>query len=110
MATFPGWHEDTDDEGSDREVKPFPSRQVTKVAVGALILGSLFCLISVLLQHVAAATGSVMVESLSYGTVRAKVGTASMVIGWGGEILYILATVGLLTLALSIRALTEAFD
>ncbi|UZP42348.1 hypothetical protein NXS19_010164 [Fusarium pseudograminearum] len=24
LATFPGWHEETDSEGSDREVKPFP--------------------------------------------------------------------------------------
>lgn len=81
-----------------------------KMTVGSLILGSLFCLISVLLQHIAAATGSAMVESLSYSTVRAKVGTASMVIGWGGEVLYILATVGISIMSLSIRALSQAFD
>ncbi|PVH85652.1 hypothetical protein DL98DRAFT_511239 [Cadophora sp. DSE1049] len=110
LATFPGWHEELDDEGSEREVKPFPSRPVMKIALGALTLGSLFCFISVMLQHVAGAAGSAMVESLSYDTVRAKVGTASMVIGWGGELLYVVATVGLLVLALSIRSLAGAED
>ncbi|KAK0126633.1 hypothetical protein ONS95_008219 [Cadophora gregata] len=110
LATFPGWHEEVDDEGSEREVKPFPSRPVIKLALGALILGALFCFISVMLQHVAGAAGSALVESLSYGTVRAKVGTTSMVIGWGGELLYVLATIGLLMLALSISNLMRAVD
>lgn len=33
VATFPGWHEDVDDRGSERDVRPFPHE---KMMVGAL--------------------------------------------------------------------------
>ncbi|KAA8566090.1 hypothetical protein EYC84_008694 [Monilinia fructicola] len=33
LATFPGWHEEEDALGSEREVKPFPSRPVSQVAL-----------------------------------------------------------------------------
>jgi uncharacterized membrane protein len=94
LATFPGWYEEEDDDG-EREVKPFPSRSVSIVALYAILIACLFTFIAVLVQHVASATGSTMVESLSYGTVRGKVGSASHVMGWTGLVLYVIVASGL---------------
>ncbi|KAL2064924.1 hypothetical protein VTL71DRAFT_4064 [Oculimacula yallundae] len=101
LATWPNWHEETDDAGSEREVKPFPSRLTANVTIGMLTLGSLFCFISVLLQHVASATGSVMTEALSYSTVKGTIGTTSMVLGWGGSLLYTITLAGLVVMSVA---------
>jgi uncharacterized membrane protein len=69
----------------------------------------MFTFIAVLLQHVASATGSTMVESLSYSTVRGKVGTKSMVMGWIGLLIFVLVAWGLGLVILSIRVLARRF-
>jgi len=38
LATFPGWHTDTSSSGSEHEVKPFPSRPVSQVALATYSL------------------------------------------------------------------------
>jgi hypothetical protein len=50
-----------------------------------------------------------MVESLSYGTVRGKVGTKSMVMGWIGLLIFVLVTWGLGLMILALRALARRF-
>ena len=45
LATFPGWHEEETSEGSDREVKPFPSRPVSQVALAIIFIASIFIFI-----------------------------------------------------------------
>ncbi|KAH6709020.1 Ca2+ regulator and membrane fusion protein Fig1-domain-containing protein [Leptodontidium sp. MPI-SDFR-AT-0119] len=109
LSTFPSWYESDDDapevEGDSRPVpKPFPSRPVMKIALGSLVISALFCFISVLLQHVASAAGSAMVEALSYGTIHGKVGPAAMVLGWAGELLYLISAAGVLVVTLAYRA------
>ncbi|KAG4429143.1 hypothetical protein IFR05_015372 [Cadophora sp. M221] len=104
LSTFPSWYDSEDDapeeeEGDSRAVpKPYPSRPVMKIVLGSLVISVLFCFISVLLQHVASAAGSAMVEALSYGTVNGKVGPAVMVLGWAGELLYVISAAGVLLL------------
>ncbi|KAL3421141.1 hypothetical protein PVAG01_07586 [Phlyctema vagabunda] len=109
LATFPGWHVEEDDEGSEREVKPFPSRPVSQAALAIVAVSSIFMFVSVFWQHIASSTGATMVQTLSYGTVKGHVGLAAMILGWVGVLLSLIVTVGLLVMILSIRILSESF-
>ncbi|TVY55454.1 hypothetical protein LCER1_G003618, partial [Lachnellula cervina] len=110
LATFPDWHEEEVAEGSSREVKPFPSRPVSQLALGIITLASLFAFVSLLWQHVATSAAASMIRSLSYGTVRGHVGPAAMALGWVGVFFSIVVTIGLLVMILSIKALAETFN
>jgi prepilin signal peptidase PulO-like enzyme (type II secretory pathway) len=72
-----------------------PSLPVSRVALYALLIACLFTFIAVLVQHVASATGSTMIETLSYGTLRGKVGPASQILGWTGLTVYVIVASGL---------------
>ncbi|KAH8805284.1 Ca2+ regulator and membrane fusion protein Fig1-domain-containing protein [Xylogone sp. PMI_703] len=110
LMTFPGWHEEVSDDGSDMEVRPFPSRPVSQAALGLATIAAVFAFITGFLQHIASATGSTMVHSLSYGTVNGHVGTAAMILGWAGILLYLVVMVGILLMILSIRVLAAMTD
>ncbi|CAG8972614.1 hypothetical protein HYALB_00005383 [Hymenoscyphus albidus] len=109
LATFPGWHEEEDTHGSDREVKPFPSRPVSQIALAIIFIASIFVLVSVLWQHTASVAASIIAQDLGNGSVRSGVGTTAMVLGWFGFALLIVVTIGLLVMILSIRVLAETF-
>jgi len=110
LATFPGWHEEADDAGSEREVKPFPSRPVSQVALAIIFIASVFVLVSVLWQHTASVAASIVAQDLGNGSVRSGVGTTAMVLGWFSFTLLIIVTIGLLVMILSIRVLSEVFS
>ncbi|KAL4723344.1 hypothetical protein ACLX1H_009836 [Fusarium chlamydosporum] len=80
LATFPGWHEETDSEGSDREVKPFPSRPVSQIALALIFISAIFVLVSVLWQHTASVAASVIAQDFGNGAVKSGVGTSAMVL------------------------------
>ncbi|KAH8819552.1 Ca2+ regulator and membrane fusion protein Fig1-domain-containing protein [Xylogone sp. PMI_703] len=109
LATFPGWHEEEDSEGSEREVKPFPSRPVSQVALALIFVASIFILVSVLWQHTASVAASIIAKDFGNGSVLSGVGTTAMVLGWFGFVLFIIVTIGLLVMILSIRVLAETF-
>ncbi|RDW78240.1 hypothetical protein BP5796_06092 [Coleophoma crateriformis] len=109
LATFPGWHEEEDASGSEREVKPFPSRPVSQVALAIIFIASIFVLVSVLWQHTASVAASIIAQDLGNGSVKSGVGTTAMVLGWFGFALLIIVTIGLLVMILSIRVLSETF-
>src|ERR1700712_4841525 len=109
LATFPGWHEEEDDHGSEREVKQFPSRPVSQVALAIIFIASIFVLVSVLWQHTASVAASIIAQDLGNGSVRSGVGTTAMVLGWFSFALLIVVTIGLLVMILSIRVLAETF-
>ncbi|KAJ5722881.1 hypothetical protein N7488_000916 [Penicillium malachiteum] len=69
LGTFPGWHEETDENESTVEVKPLPSRQVSQAALAAAALRFSFGFISVLWQHINSAAAASMAEKLSYGQI-----------------------------------------
>jgi len=96
-------------DGNEREVKPFPSRPVSRWALAVVVLASLLAFVSAFWQHIACATGAAMVRSLSYGTVKTVVGPAAMILAWGSVFLAIVVAIGLLIMILSIRVLEEAF-
>jgi hypothetical protein len=107
LATFPGWHDEEDSEGSDREVKPFPSRPVSQVALAIIFIASIFILVSVLWQHTASVAASVIAQDFGNGSVRSGVGTSAMVLGWFSFTLLIIVTIGLLVMILSIKVLSS---
>lgn len=110
LATFPGWHEEEDSDGSEREVKPFPSRPVSQVSLAIIFIASIFVLVSVLWQHTASVAASVIAQDFGNGSVRSGVGTSAMVMGWFSFTLLIIVTIGLLVMILSIRVLAQIMD
>ena len=105
-----GWHEEEDSEGSEREVKPFPSRAVSQVALAIIFIASIFVLVSVLWQHTASVAASIIAQDLGNGSVLSGVGTSAMVLGWFSFTLLIIVTIGLLVMILSIRVLAQIMD
>ncbi|KAM7204631.1 Ca2+ regulator and membrane fusion protein Fig1 domain containing protein [Rhypophila sp. PSN 637] len=110
LATFPGWHEEEDSEGSEREVKPFPSRPVSQVALAIIFIASIFVLVSVLWQHTASVAASIIAQDFGNGSVLSGVGTSAMVMGWFSFTLLIIVTIGLLVMILSIRVLADIMN
>lgn len=107
LATFPGWHEEVDSVGSDREVKSFPSRSISILALACVTVASVFSVISALWQHLSAAATVSMVKAFGHGYARGHVGTTAMVFGWGGMALLSLTMMGLLLMIISIRVLAD---
>ena len=110
LATFPGWHEEMDERGSERDVKPFPSRPVSQVALALIFVASVFVLVSVLWQHTASVAASTIASDFGNGSVQSGVGAGAMVLGWIGFTLLIIVTIGLLVMILSIQLLDNLVD
>jgi hypothetical protein len=110
LATFPGWHEEVDDDGSEREVKPFPSRPISQICLMVVSLSAIFMFVSAFWQHIAAAGTANLAQSLSYGQVRGRIGPAAMALGWTAFGLTMVAVIGLLVMILSIRVLSRLID
>jgi hypothetical protein len=109
LATFPGWHTEGVG-GSEHEVKPFPSRPVSQVALATIFVASVFILVSVLWQHTAAVAASTVAQDLGNGSVKSGVGTSAMILGWFGFALFVVVTLGLLVMILSIQLLDRLTD
>lgn len=110
LATFPGWHQTENEDGSDVDVKPFPSRPVSQISLAIIFIASIFVLVSVLWQHTASVAASIIAQDLANGSVKSGVGTTAMVLGWFGFALLIIVTIGLLVMILSIQVLQELTD
>ncbi|KAF2769109.1 membrane fusion mating protein FIG1 [Teratosphaeria nubilosa] len=111
LATFPGWHEEHDARtGSDIDIKPFPSRPVSQVALALIFIASIFVLVSVLWQHTASVAAAQVAQDFGNGSVKSGVGTSAMVLGWFGFALLIIVTIGLLVMILSIHLLDRLTD
>ncbi|KAJ5788392.1 hypothetical protein N7457_003382 [Penicillium paradoxum] len=113
LSTFPGWHEEIDDDGSEREVKPFPSRPLSHIVMYLSFLGAGFGFISVLWQHINSSSTVSMAETLTYGGVTGHVGALAMSLGWIAVGATGLVGIGLHVMILSIeliRVLTDDED
>jgi hypothetical protein len=111
LATFPGWHEERDERtGSDVDIKPFPSKPVSQMALFALLLSSIFMLTSSLWQHCAAAASASMISTVSKGDIRASVGPAAAALGWVAFMLVVIPFLGLLVMVISINILDALTD
>lgn len=110
LATFPGWYSDTDEAGSERDVKPFPFKPVTQVALAATALASLLALVSMMWQHAASVAAATTAQDLAYGAINSKVGAASMTLGWLGLAFLVIPAIGVCVMVLSISLLDRLTD
>ncbi|KAJ6177910.1 hypothetical protein N7519_008371 [Penicillium mononematosum] len=110
LSTFPGWHEEVDEDGSELHVKPFPSEAVTLACLLALGASSGFGFISILWQHVNSSATATMAEILTYGAVSGHVGGVAMALGWLSIGLVALVCVGLWVMRLSISLVRNLTD
>ena len=110
LATFPGWHTTSSSDGSEHEVKPFPSRAVSQVALATIFVASVFVLVSVMWQHTASVAASTIAQDLGNGSVKSGVGTTAMILGWFAFGLLVVVTLGLLVMILSIQLLDRLTD
>ncbi|PNH35807.1 hypothetical protein VD0002_g8021 [Verticillium dahliae] len=107
LATFPGWHEDNTSNGSEREVKPFPSRVVSRAALGCLVVSCVLTLLTGFWQHLSSSSATTMVKFFTYGVATGHVGAGAMALGWLATFFLIVACIGLLVMILSISVLSN---
>jgi len=111
LATFPGWHEERDERtGSDVDVRPFPSRPVSQVALAASFVAAVQLLIASLWQHVGSVGAAAMAESANYGNIRTDIGVSAITMVWVAFTLQITVAIGLLVMVLSIIILDRLTD
>lgn len=110
MSTFPVWHEEIDETGSVRYVKPFPSRSVSQIGCGMLAMAVLCIMISSLWQHTASVASATTAQNFAYGFVKSEVGAAAMGIGWALLGAYFVVLLYLCIMILSIQLLDRLTD
>ncbi|CAO2647263.1 Nn.00g081850.m01.CDS01 [Neocucurbitaria sp. VM-36] len=110
LATFPSWDTDNLRTGSDVDIKPFPSRPVSQVALAQAFVAAVLLLIASLWQHVGAVGSAAMAETANYGNVESSIGTVAMVMAWAGFTIEMCVTIGLLVMILSIIVLDRLTD
>ena len=111
LATFPGWHEEVDERtGEELEIKPFPSRDISRAAAKVLDLGAFLLLVSAIWQHVAAASAASMISSATQGHVTTHVGAWAVALVWVGFVLSLIPAIGVETMITSFSLLDELTD
>lgn len=110
LSTFPGWHEEEDSEGSEHEVKSFPSRIASYTALVLNTGGALFGLASAFWQHIGGAGASTLTRLSTYDAVVAQVGPVCMALGWLAAALVSISSLGMLLMVVSIHVLNALAD
>lgn len=87
-----------------------PSRPVSQIGLALIFVASIFVLVSVLWQHTASVAASTIAQDLGNGSVKSGVGSSAMILGWFGFALFIIVSIGLLVMILSISILDKLTD
>ncbi|KAF9736309.1 hypothetical protein PMIN01_06225 [Paraphaeosphaeria minitans] len=83
LATFPSWHEETDnDTGSTVGVKAFPSQPLSQVSLACSFIASMLLLTSSLWQHIGSVGAGAMAEISYQGNVHTSIGTQAVTMAW----------------------------
>jgi hypothetical protein len=110
FSTFPGWHEEIDADGEEKEVRPFPGGFISRFSLIVSSSAVWFAFVSVFWQHINSSSTATMAEVLNYGAVSGHVGTTAMALGWisVGAIIVVSLAVWLMILSIKIlQRLTE---
>jgi hypothetical protein len=111
LSTFPGWHEESDREtGSLVDIKPFPSRPISQIALACSFVASVLLLISALWQHVGSVGAAAMAEIAYQKTVHTTIGTQAVSMAWASFTITTIVTMGLFVMILSIMVLDRLTD
>jgi len=107
LSTFPGWHQEIDDDGSEREVKPFPSRAVSQVALFFFFASFVIITLTAIWQHAVAGSIVTSLEYSTYGAMKPHIGVVGIVFGWLACLFSFIVVLGLLIMILSINVLRD---
>ena len=108
LATFPGWHEDTNaTTGSLVDVKPFPSTATTHAALTVSSVTAMLLLVAGLWQHVGSVGAAAMAETANYGNVKTDIGTVAVVMAWIGFMLSTIVSIGMVILVVLLQAIDK---
>ncbi|EEH10556.1 conserved hypothetical protein [Histoplasma capsulatum G186AR] len=110
LATFPTWQDEVDSNGSEVQVKPFPSKVVSRVTTVLVVLASLLAFVSIFWQHISSSASVTMNEELYYGVVRSHSGVVAMILGWGGVFAAFLVVLGLVVMLVSLDLVIKLSD
>jgi hypothetical protein len=111
MATFPGWHVETNQEtGSMVDVKPFPSPKVLGICVACMFLSTLFSLTAATWQHVAATSSASVVEYAFDKGWDTEVGSVAAGLVWAFFFMNAIVMLVLIILIYSIALLDRLTD
>ncbi|KAK1982988.1 Ca2+ regulator and membrane fusion protein Fig1-domain-containing protein [Colletotrichum cereale] len=110
LTTFPAWNEEEDSNGSEREVKPFPSRPVSLITLACIFFSAVISLLATFWQHLSSSAAIAMSSAFTQGAVTGHVGAVAMALGWISVFLLTTTFIGLLVIILSIRVLSQLVD
>jgi|SRR5688572_21599328 hypothetical protein len=107
LSTFPGWHEETDSNGSGREVKPIPAKWLLWITFTFSVLSCVILYIALIWQHVGVAASAVSIDGLYYGNVQTNTGSAATTLAWTSVGLASISMMGTFLIILATRVLSE---
>lgn len=110
LSTFPSWHEEENSEGSEREIKPFPSRPVSLVVLAFLGISAMMTLLSVFWQQMVTSEAVTLMGIVTSGVVQVEVGAAAMGLGWAIFFLNAVSFIAILLVVLSLSILAVLTD
>lgn len=113
LSTFPGWHEDTDQDQETDDVvvvKPFPSRTVSGICAVCMGFSTLLSLTAATWQHVAATSSASVVEyAFDKGWVT-EVGSVAAGLVWASFFMNAIVMIGLIVMIASTDLLSRLTD
>ena len=111
LATFPGWHEEKDERtGSLVDVKPFPSRPVSRIIYFFCFLSSMMLLVASLWQHVGCVGAATLADTAYFSKVKTEVGSKATTMIWASFILTLATTFGMKVMIGAIEVLDRLTD
>lgn len=106
LVYLPSWPKGSDpNTGETTDMKSLPSRRMMQVSLALETLGLLSLLVTILWQHTASVAATNTTENMSYGFVKARVGSVAFALGWAGVALLIVVVVWLIRTAAPIKLL-----
>ena len=110
ILTFPGWYEEVDDQGSERDVKPFPRRSLLSLAVACTFVAAVLGVISSLWQHIASVAVTSTFQNFASTSVSCEVGLVATALGWTAAGILMIPPIFMYCLRSSIRLLDKLTD
>lgn len=110
FATFPGWHTETTDDGSEHEVKPFPSRAVSQAIACGLTICTMFSFVSTIWVHIGAVAAATTLDLVYRGLVITHIGWLPLFLSWLAVALHAIVLAGTIVMILSIQLLDRLTD
>lgn len=111
LLSFPGWRTEIDSRTHEEiDVKPFPSRRVTRVILASSMFSTIFFLFSALWQQTAAVTAASLIESFLSPGVTIRTGGVAAFLVWAALSFQTLVFIAVLVLVVSIASLERIVD